>query len=219
MGMTPWCRSNSSRIACVMKCRKEIFSGGGPADSPRPKYTNGAEEEAKTRPQNVVRREEIERNWRRGGGREKISHTFRKNNVLSARIRLTRIVVRLRCGQKWLIVGASRRKSGSRARFQGKSTTVSPSISNLHRNVRSGATDCAFHGTTLSEGRLVVWVMGQKRSNEFSRKPSGEGGREGSSEDTRRVSRRLTDVRESVLYHQHYRGIGADLSDAGVDRD
>src|SRR5882724_3787733 len=78
------------------------------------------EEEAKTRPQNVVRREELNAT----GGVEvvgkKISHTFRKNNVLSARIRLTRIVVRLRCGQKWLIVGASRRKLGSRARFRAK---------------------------------------------------------------------------------------------------
>ena len=220
MGMTPWCRSNRLRIACVMKCRKEIFSGGAGMwiyqdrsiqTGPKKKRKQGHKMWYVVRKLNAT------------GGVEavgkKISHTFRKNNVLSARIRLTRIVVRLRCGQKWLIVGASRRKSGSRARFRGKSTTVSPSISNLHRNVRSGATDCAFHGTTLSEGRLVVWAMGQKRSNEFSWKPSGEGGREGSSENTRRVSRRLTDVRESVLYHQHYRGIGADLSDAGVDCD
>jgi hypothetical protein len=76
----------------------------------RPEFANRTEEEAKTMPQNVVRREEIERNWRRGGSRKKISHTFGKNNVLIARIHLTRIVVRLRCGQKWLVVGVSRRK-------------------------------------------------------------------------------------------------------------
>jgi len=90
-----------------MKCRKEnFFWRGRDVDLLRPKSTNGTEEEAKTVPQN----EEIERNWRRGGSRKKISHIFRKNNVLSARIRLTRIVVRLRCGQKWLVVGISRGK-------------------------------------------------------------------------------------------------------------
>jgi len=51
--------------------KRDFFWHGGDVDLPRPKYTNGTEEEAKTRPQNVVRREEIERNWRRGDSRKK----------------------------------------------------------------------------------------------------------------------------------------------------
>ena len=86
--------------------KREFFLARPGCGFTKSESPNGTEEEAKTAPQN----EEIEGNWRRGGSRKKISHIFRKNNVLSARIRLTRIVVRLRCGQKWSVVGISRRK-------------------------------------------------------------------------------------------------------------
>ncbi len=45
---------------------------------------------------------------------------------------------------------------------------------------------------------------------------SGEGGREGPVEDTRRVSGGPEGVWEPVLHHQHDRRDGADLSDAGL---
>src|SRR5438552_15423166 len=48
---------------------------------------------------------------------------------------------------------------------------------------------------------------------------SGEGGREGSVEDTGRVSRRIEGIREPILHHQHDRRNGQDLSNEGLVAD
>src|SRR5437870_2177258 len=59
-------------------------------------------------------------------------------------------------------------------------------------------------------GRKTVDISGSRRTadsgaHEAAGQLSGEGGREGSVEDTRRISRRIEGVRESVLHHQHHR--------------
>src|SRR5438552_15830290 len=58
--------------------------------------------------------------------------------------------------------------------------------------------------------------MADSGAHEAAGQLSGEGGREGSVEDTRRVSRRIEGVRESVLHHQHHRLDGQDLPDESL---
>src|SRR4029434_9260366 len=76
--------------------------------------------------------------------------------------------------------------------------------------------------TDLSGENMAIWgnrFHGWLRAYESSGKLSGEGGREGSSQDTRRVSRRLAGVRQPVLHHQRDGRNGTNLPGEGVDRD
>ena len=124
---------------------------------------------------------------------------------------MTRAESILLCGQKWLEVvvrgpkrSAVGRSSGHRAKLDNLREVV----------VKVGILAILDHIFGPGHAKSGVGLIG---ANESTGQLSGEGRREGSSEDTRRVSRGPERVWQSVLRDQHDRRIGADLSHEGLD--
>src|SRR5579859_2881356 len=115
-------------------------------------------------------------------------------------------------GGQWLVVG----QSSSNWATSQKDTKVGRLRGDLaiwgNRFHRFGAQP---QGSRSFQPR----AQGESRAHESSRKQSGQGGREGSSQDTRRVPRRIKAIRQPVLYHQRKRGDGFYLSNAGMGGD